>query len=92
MILIKIYLKYGIKKYFLITPQTSVERIHFIDSVSDAFIYMVGSEGVTGSIWFGATQRAYFKQIADYRFEKSTSYWFLESIPKLLIQESHTIC
>jgi tryptophan synthase alpha subunit len=31
-----------LKNIFLITPQTSVERIHFID-VSDGFIYMVSS-------------------------------------------------
>jgi tryptophan synthase alpha subunit len=35
--------KYSLKNIFLITPQTSVERIHFIDSVSDGFIYMVSS-------------------------------------------------
>jgi tryptophan synthase alpha chain len=61
-----IFEKYGIKNIFLITPQTSVERIHFIDSVSDAFIYMVSSASVTGSqSGFGATQEEYFKRIAD---------------------------
>ncbi|CAH0336172.1 Tryptophan synthase alpha chain [Flavobacterium sp. CECT 9288] len=61
-----IFEKYGLKNIFLITPQTSVERIHFIDSVSDAFIYMVSSASVTGSqTGFGATQEAYFKRIAD---------------------------
>ncbi len=61
-----IFEKYGLKNIFLITPQTSVERINFIDSVSDAFIYMVSSASVTGSqTGFGATQEAYFKRIAD---------------------------
>jgi tryptophan synthase alpha chain len=41
----------------LITPQTSVERINFIDSVSNGFIYMVSSASVTGSqSGFGGTQ------------------------------------
>jgi tryptophan synthase alpha chain len=58
--------KYGLKNIFLITPQTSVERINFIDSVSDGFIYMVSSASVTGSqTGFGSAQEEYFKRIAD---------------------------
>ena len=58
--------KYGLKNIFLITPQTSVERIHFIDGVSDGFIYMVSSASVTGSqTGFGSVQEEYFKRIAD---------------------------
>ncbi len=57
--------KYGLKNIFLITPQTSDERIHFIDSVSDGFIYMVSSASVTGSqTGFGSIQEEYFKRIA----------------------------
>ena len=58
--------KYGLKNIFLITPQTSEERIHFIDSVSDGFIYMVSSASVTGSqSGFGSIQENYFKRIAE---------------------------
>lgn len=58
--------KYGLINVFLITPQTSVDRIHFIDSVSNGFIYMVSSASVTGSqSGFGNVQEAYFKRIAD---------------------------
>ncbi len=58
--------KYGLINVFLITPQTSDERIRFIDSVSDGFIYMVSSASVTGSqSGFGNTQEDYFKRIAD---------------------------
>ena len=58
--------KYGLINVFSITPQTSDERIHFIDSVSDGFIYMVSSASVTGSqSGFGSTQENYFKRIAD---------------------------
>jgi tryptophan synthase alpha chain len=61
-----IFEKYGLKNIFLITPQTSDERIHFIDSVSDGFIYMVSSASVTGSsAGFGNTQEAYFQRIAQ---------------------------
>jgi tryptophan synthase alpha chain len=58
--------KYGIINIFLITPQTSEERIRFIDGVSNGFIYMVSSASVTGSqSGFGNTQEAYFKHIGD---------------------------
>lgn len=58
--------KYGLINVFLITPQTSVERIQFIDSISNGFIYMVSSASVTGSkSGFGDEQTAYFKRIAD---------------------------
>ena len=58
--------KYGLKNIFLITPQTSDERIRFIDSVSSGFIYMVSSASVTGSqSGFGSTQSAYFERIAN---------------------------
>ena len=61
-----IFEKYGLINVFLITPQTSVERIHFIDSVSNGFIYMVSSASVTGSSsGFGEEQTSYFKRIAD---------------------------
>ena len=41
--------KYGLINVFLITPQTSDERIRYIDSVSDGFIYMVSSASTTGA-------------------------------------------
>jgi tryptophan synthase alpha chain len=61
-----IFDKYGLLNIFLITPQTSDERIRFIDSVSEGFIYMVSSASVTGSqTGFGASQEAYFERIAN---------------------------
>ncbi len=61
-----IFEKHGLINVFLITPQTSVERIHFIDSISKGFIYMVSSASVTGSSsGFGDEQTKYFKRIAD---------------------------
>ncbi|CAM4043515.1 tryptophan synthase subunit alpha [Gillisia limnaea] len=60
-----IFEHYGIINIFLITPQTSEERIRFIDSVSDGFIYMVSSASVTGSTkGFGEDTKAYFKRIS----------------------------
>ena len=41
--------QYQVINVFLITPQTPDERIRYIDSVSNGFIYMVSSAAVTGS-------------------------------------------
>lgn len=61
-----IFEKYGLINVFLITPQTSVERINFIDSISKGFIYMVSSASVTGNqSGFGHEQTSYFKRINE---------------------------
>lgn len=55
---------------FLITPQTSDDRIRFIDSISKGFIYMVSSASVTGSQeGFGEAQKSYFKRIANMKLQ-----------------------
>ncbi len=60
-----IFEKYGLINVFLITPQTSNERIRFIDSVSNGFIYMVSSASTTGAkSGFGKEQHNYFERIA----------------------------
>lgn len=61
-----IFEKYGLINIFLITPQTSDERISYIDSISDGFIYMVSSASTTGAqSGFGEIQQNYFKRIAN---------------------------
>jgi len=60
-----IFERYNLKNIFLITPQTSEERILKIDRLSDSFIYMVSSSSTTGSQnSFGETQQNYFKKVA----------------------------
>jgi tryptophan synthase alpha chain len=41
--------KYGINNVFLITPQTTEERIKKIDDFTQSFIYMVASSSITGA-------------------------------------------
>lgn len=58
--------KYGLINVFLITPQTSDERIRYIDSISSGFIYMVSSASTTGAqSGFGEEQTKYFERIAN---------------------------
>ena len=66
----KLFKSYGISMIFLITPQTSDERIRIIDDTSDSFIYMVSSAGVTGSRdSFDDNQMEYFKRIASMKLK-----------------------
>ncbi len=44
-----LFSKYGISNVFLITPQTSEERIRKIDGLTDTFIYVVASASITGA-------------------------------------------
>ncbi|WP_264549620.1 tryptophan synthase subunit alpha [Flavobacterium sp. N2820] len=65
-----IFEKYNLKNIFLITPQTSLERMLQIDAISDSFIYMVSSAAVTGSqSGFGTEQLEYFKRIAKMKLK-----------------------
>lgn len=58
--------KNGIKNIFLITPQTSCERIREIDEESDAFIYAVSTYSITGTdVQFTTQQDKYFQRIKD---------------------------
>ena len=56
--------KYDIRIIMLITPETSDERIRFIDDNTDGFIYMVSSASTTGAQKeFSDQKQAYFSRI-----------------------------
>lgn len=56
--------RYDVRIIMLITPETSDERIRFIDEHTDGFIYMVSSAAVTGAQKeFNAQKQAYFNHV-----------------------------
>ena len=56
--------KYDVKVIMLITPETSDERIRFIDEHTDGFIYMVSSASTTGAQnSFDEQKQSYFQRI-----------------------------
>lgn len=56
--------KYDIRVIMMITPETSEERVRFIDDNTDGFIYMVSSASVTGAqSSFNEKKLAYFNHI-----------------------------
>ena len=52
--------RYDLRVIMLITPETSEERIRFIDDHTDGFIYMVSSASITG------TQKSFDEQKQEY--------------------------
>ena len=56
--------RYDLQVIMLITPETSDERIRFIDDHTDGFIYMVSSAAITGAQKsFDDAKQAYFRRI-----------------------------
>lgn len=56
--------RYGLYVIFLITPQTSQERIRKIDTLSKGFIYAVSQASTTGTkLGISESQEAYFERI-----------------------------
>ena len=56
--------KYDLRVIMLITPETSEERIRFIDDHTDGFIYMVSSAAITGAQKsFDEQKQEYFRRI-----------------------------
>jgi len=59
----EIALRYRLEFIFLITPETSEERIRLIDSHTNGFIYMVSSAATTGTQTSFDTKTEYFNRI-----------------------------
>ena len=56
--------RYDLRVIMLITPETSEERIRFIDDNTDGFIYMVSSAAITGAQKsFDDAKQEYFRRI-----------------------------
>lgn len=56
--------RYGLRCIMMITPETSEERIRFIDSHTEGFIYMVSSASITGAQQsFDDAKQQYFRRI-----------------------------
>lgn len=72
-----IFEKYNLLNTFLITPQTSDERIRLIDQETKGFIYMVSSASVTGAKQGISTgQVAYFERVQAMQLKNPTVIGF----------------
>lgn len=73
----ELFESYGLYNIFLISPQTSEDRIRLIDENSHGFIYMVSSASITGAK-SGITdeQVAYFQRVEKMKLQHPTLIGF----------------
>lgn len=72
-----IFEKYNLSNIFLVTPQTSEERIRKIDELTNSFIYLLSSASITGKAFQVSDQTdAYFKRIKDMQLKNPTIVGF----------------
>jgi tryptophan synthase alpha chain len=72
-----LFKSYNLTNIFLITPQTSTERIKKIDEMSDTFIYMVSSSNITGAKHeIDEEQKKYFERINNLNLKNPTLIGF----------------
>ncbi|MDR6131248.1 tryptophan synthase alpha chain [Chryseobacterium sp. SORGH_AS1175] len=57
--------KYGLNFTFLVTPETSSERILYLDSLSSGFLYAVSSSSTTGSQKAAVNNEDYLSKLAS---------------------------
>jgi tryptophan synthase alpha chain len=68
--------KYGLDFIFLVTPETSEDRIRKVDSLSDAFLYAVSSSSTTGKDKDLNDQQAYFERLERMKLRNSVLVGF----------------
>ncbi|MCD0488849.1 tryptophan synthase subunit alpha [Pedobacter sp. MC2016-14] len=71
------FLENGLSNIFLVTPQTSLERIHKIDSISNGFIYLLSSSATTGKdLNVSDATESYFARIKAMELNNPTMIGF----------------
>lgn len=69
--------KAGLAISFLITPQTSPDRIQKVDDLTTGFVYVVADSSITGaSKGLSDAQLAYFQRIKETKFKNPTMIGF----------------
>ncbi|AOM78643.1 tryptophan synthase subunit alpha [Pedobacter steynii] len=72
-----VFKEYGLTNIFLVTPQTSTERIRKIDGLSNGFIYLLSSSATTGqNLQVSENTEAYFSRIAELKLSNPTMIGF----------------
>lgn len=73
----RVFEENGLTNIFLVTPQTSPERIRKIDALSNGFIYLLSSSATTGQhLQVSENTENYFSRIADMKLTNPTMIGF----------------
>ncbi|HEX4851622.1 MAG TPA: tryptophan synthase subunit alpha [Puia sp.] len=65
----KIIRQFGLDFIFLVTPETSQDRVRKLDSLSSGFLYAVSSSSTTGKDKKMADQSSYFKNLGEMKLK-----------------------
>ncbi len=82
----RLFAQYQVKISFLITPQTSEQRIKLLDIACTSFLYIVSDNSLTGAnaSGFSAVQIKYFKRIQKMKLSSPTMIGFGISSKKMV--------
>jgi len=73
----EIFKQYNLSNIFLVTPQTSEERIRKIDELSTGFVYLISSSATTGkNLQVSQNTEDYFARIAGMKLKNPTMIGF----------------
>ncbi|PTT01884.1 tryptophan synthase subunit alpha [Pedobacter sp. HMWF019] len=73
----EIFKQYNLSNIFLVTPQTSEERIRKIDELSTGFVYLISSSATTGkNLQVSQNTEDYFARIAAMKLRNPTMIGF----------------
>lgn len=73
----EIFKQYNLSNIFLVTPQTSEERIRKIDELSTGFVYLISSSATTGkNLQVSQNTEDYFSRIAGMKLRNPTMIGF----------------
>lgn len=68
--------KHGLDFVFLVTPETSPERVRKVDALSTGFLYAVSSSSTTGGSKDMGEQEAYFRRLEEMRLRNPVMVGF----------------
>jgi len=72
-----IFLQHGLSNIFLVTPQTSEERIRKIDELSNGFVYLISTSATTGqNLQVSDVTTTYFSRVANMGLKNPTMIGF----------------
>ncbi|WP_051313692.1 tryptophan synthase subunit alpha [Sporocytophaga myxococcoides] len=69
---LEMYEANNLSSIFMVSPQTSEERLKFIDEVTTGFIYVLSSNSTTGSNDKTEFKNSYFEKIRDQKLQSPT--------------------
>ena len=72
-----IFKQYNLSNIFMVTPQTSTERIRKIDELSSSFVYLLSSSTITGvNLKLSDAIEGYYQRIKDMNLKNPTIFGF----------------